>query len=158
MNSTHATCVFKGVYRIIYMPWFHGDTEIRDFSTGSTEDQDWGETIWSTIEVDTRNLSKPYKCCLVGLSGGIAHCQTLKLTSSGSMLRLEWMFAMLEILLVKSLMWKSKDRLNKPEKLDQSEWWAGFFCKWHRKTSALQLQMLLNLMFWYVLIVVVCQL
>lgn len=104
MNSTHATCVFKDVYHIIYMPWFHGDTEIKPISSEFEHDQNSRESIWGTIEVDTRNLSQPYKCCLFGIIGRAAHCQTLKLTSSGSMLRIQWIFAMLEILLVKSLM------------------------------------------------------
>lgn len=109
INEDQARCWFSGVYPSGKVHWSQGDVNLTLFSlTTEEEDEDGRYNISSTIQIQEGNQSQPYKCSLwipstrTTLS---SYEQPLvgKQTSSGSRIRLQWIFLMVEIMMVKCM-------------------------------------------------------
>ncbi|XP_034566821.1 uncharacterized protein LOC117831991 isoform X2 [Notolabrus celidotus] len=103
MNSTHTTCWFFNITPIQVISWFQGDTVIESGLTEFSSEDSLLYDLHSTAQLEDRNISRPYRCCLMTTHDETPLCQTLEMTSSGSMLKEQWICVMLEILLVKFL-------------------------------------------------------
>ncbi|XP_035510238.1 uncharacterized protein LOC118322620 [Morone saxatilis] len=107
IKNTAATCQFRGVYPSGTVHWFQGDVNLTDSaSTQKEEDQHGRYDVVSTIDVPKGKMSEPYRCSLwIPSIGKNLHTQELPmvkaLESSGSMVRVQWICIMVEIMMVK---------------------------------------------------------
>lgn len=107
INESHAKCWFSGVYPSGVIHWFQGDVNLTNSaSTEEEEDQHGRYKVWSTIDVQKGNSSQPYNCSLWIPSVGkytssrqLANVKGQK--SSGSVVRLQGIFIMVEIMMLK---------------------------------------------------------
>lgn len=106
INSTQAKCWFTGVYPMGSVHWSQGDVNLTGSArTGSETDEYQRHNIWSTIDVEQNKFNQSYQCCLWRSSSEDApSCQTLKLTSAGQTVKLQWICVVMEILLVRFIM------------------------------------------------------
>ncbi|XP_051244931.1 uncharacterized protein LOC127356900 [Dicentrarchus labrax] len=106
IQKTHATCQFRGVYPSGTVHWFQGDVNLTDSAITQEEEDQYGRyDVMSTIDVQ-KGKSEPYRCSLwIPSVGKNLHAQELPmvkaLESSGSMVRVQWICIMVEIMVVK---------------------------------------------------------
>lgn len=111
INKSQAKCSFSGVYPRGIIHWSQGDVNLTGLgSTQEEEDQEGRYSVSSTIYVQGGNHNQSYKCQLwIPSHGKYLFSHELHLTdrlidsvmSSGGMVRLQWIFLMVEILMVK---------------------------------------------------------
>ncbi|XP_061567826.1 uncharacterized protein LOC133422002 [Cololabis saira] len=103
MNQTHATCSFRGNYPSGVVHWFQGDVNITDgVSTQAERDEDGFYDFQSTLDTEGRNLSQPLSCSLWMPSMGkyVVNLRSNALSSSGSIIQLQWVCVLLEIIMM----------------------------------------------------------
>ncbi|XP_074511313.1 cell adhesion molecule 2-like [Sebastes fasciatus] len=113
INESRAECWFSGVYPRATVRWFRGSVNLTDTaSTQEEEDHHGRYNVSSTIDVQRGNLSTPYTCSLwipsagkeltgIGLPLPIIGQKLTANDSSGSMVKLQWICIMVEIMMVK---------------------------------------------------------
>ncbi|XP_031176932.1 uncharacterized protein LOC116065510 isoform X1 [Sander lucioperca] len=110
INESHAECWFSGVYPSGTISWFQGDVNLTDPASTREEVDHLGlYNVSSTIDVQKGNLSQPYTCSL-WIASARKHLQSQQLPvvkkqteSSGSMVNLQWICVMVEIMMVKCM-------------------------------------------------------
>nr|XP_046272406.1 uncharacterized protein LOC124073898 [Scatophagus argus] len=107
INASRAECWFSGLYPSGHIHWFQEDVNLTDFaSTGEEEDQYGRYNVSSTINIEKRNLSQPFKCSL-WIPSLRSYVHTLvppiakPLETSGSVVKQQWIFVMVGIMMVK---------------------------------------------------------
>ncbi|XP_032393574.1 uncharacterized protein LOC116703088 isoform X2 [Etheostoma spectabile] len=108
INESHVECWFSGVYPSGTISWLQGDVNlVGPADTREVVDQLGLYNVSSTIDVQKGNLSQPYTCSLWITSAGkylkslqVPVVKKLK-NSSGSMVHLQWICVMVEIMMVK---------------------------------------------------------
>ncbi|XP_034749231.1 uncharacterized protein LOC117957528 isoform X2 [Etheostoma cragini] len=108
INESRAECWFSGVYPSGTISWFQGDVNLPvPAGTREVVDQLGLYNVSSTIDVQKGNLSQPHRCSLWITSARkyLSSQQLLMVKkqtrSSGSTVNLQWICAMVEIMLVK---------------------------------------------------------
>ncbi|XP_078125420.1 cell adhesion molecule 3-like isoform X2 [Sander vitreus] len=110
INESHAECWFSGVYPSGTIFWFQGDVNLTDPAGTREEVNHLGlYNVSSTIDIQKGNLSQPYTCSLwIASARKPLWSQQLPVVekqtgSSGSMVNLQWICVMVEIMMVKCM-------------------------------------------------------
>nr|XP_020506310.1 uncharacterized protein LOC109996496 [Labrus bergylta]XP_029136381.1 uncharacterized protein LOC109996496 [Labrus bergylta] len=102
INSTQATCWFSCHFPLCNVHWSQGDLNLTDSARTEIQmDQYERQFVVSTIDLEPKHLTQSYQCRLWPPSDiNRLSFQTLTLTSTGHMFTLQWICAMVEILLL----------------------------------------------------------